>query len=99
MLAIVNRIEPEEKAIFGPPAYNKTFRYYTNEQFTAYQKAVGPKEKQFVTDVVNQLGGPQGVRFEQIISNRTSREDFVRQLNNRFTTIRKRTKAEIFGRE
>lgn len=99
MLAIVNKIEPDEPAIFGPPTYNKTFRFYTNEQFTAYQKLVGQREKQFVTSLVNELGGPNGVRFEQIISNRTSRADFVRRMNNRFTAIRKQAKMEVFGRE
>ena len=99
MLAIVEKIEPHEPAIFGPPAWNKNFAPYSDAQFTAYQKLTGQREKQFFTDVVNQFGGPQGVQFREIINPRTSREDFVRKLNNRFTAIRKQVKLEVFGKD
>ncbi|KAB2832379.1 MAG: hypothetical protein F9K51_05200 [Candidatus Dadabacteria bacterium] len=99
MLKLVEKIEPHEEPIFGPPTWNKNFAPYSDEQFTAYQKLVGRREKQLVTEVVNQLGGPNGIQFEQIISNPVSRGKFVRQLNNRFTVIRKRAKAEAFGKE
>ena len=94
MLRLIERMQPHEDPIYGPPTWNKDFAIYTDKQFTAYQKLVGQREKQFFTDLVNQLGD---IRYEQIIYNRTSREQFVKRINNRFTAIRKRAKAEVFG--